>query len=155
MSDTPTASDIRTLRFAITYGSQYSGPLRTVMLSGRVGVSPGALMETLLDSKRHSELVHQPVELGNTVGAEVHLGPNQGHGYLMEYIEGSHVTFALHPESFPDGHYATVTVMAKATDGGPTSVTLYQQSVPAANVDEVKATWDADYMKPITEAFPA
>jgi hypothetical protein len=36
----------------------------------------------------------------------------------MEYIDNSHVSFALHPASFPEGHYSTVTVMAKADDAG-------------------------------------
>jgi hypothetical protein len=146
-SDEDEVADVRMLRFQLAFGSQFKGPVRTALLTGRVGLSPGEIVETLVDSARHSALVGHPVTVKSVVGAHVRLGPDEGDGYLMEYIENSHVSFALHPRSYPEGHYSTVTLMAKADKAGGSNLTIYQQNVPEALVAEVREAWERDYLK--------
>jgi hypothetical protein len=145
-------ADVRLLRFQLAFGSKYTGAVRTALLTGPVGMTPGEIVDTLVDSERHSSLVGHPVSVKKVLGAHVRLGPNQGDGYLMEYIDNSHVTFLLHPSSFPEGHYSTVTLMAKAGQTGGSSVTIYQQNVPEQLVPEVREAWERDYLKPLQKA---
>jgi hypothetical protein len=147
-------ADVRMLRFQLAFGSQFKGPVRTALLTGRVGMSPGEIVETLVDGQRHSALVGHPVAVKNVVGAHVRLGPGQGDGYLMEYIENSHVSFALHPASYPEGHYSTVTVMAKADQAGGSNLTIYQQNVPEELVAEVREAWERDYLEALQRTAP-
>jgi hypothetical protein len=151
-SDTGEAIDLRALRMQIMLGSQYQGPVTTVMLTGHVDLSAAEVVETLLDPARHSELVGGPVRVGKALGSPVQLKPAEGEGYLMEWIEGSHVTFALHPETFPETHYATVTVMAKDDPGGGARLTLYQQGVPEALAPDLRAAWERDYVGTLQQA---
>lgn len=146
-SEEDEVADVRMLRFQLAFGSQFKGPVRTALLTGRVGMSPGDIVETLVDGERHSALVGHPVAVKNVVGAHVRLGPDEGDGYLMEYIEKSHVSFALHPSSYPEGHYSTVTLMAKADPAGGSNLTIYQQNVPEELVADVREAWDRDYLK--------
>lgn len=145
-------ADVRLLRFQLAFGSQFKGRVRTVLLAGRVSMSPGELVDTLVDSQRHSALVGHPVSVKKIVGAHVRLGPDEGDGYLMEYIDNSHVSFALHPPSFPEGHYSTVTLMAKADQAGGSNLTIYQQNVPEELVSDLREAWERDYLKVLPQA---
>ncbi len=145
-------ADVRLLRFQLAFGSQFKGRVRTVLLTGRVGMSPGEMVDTLVDSERHSALIGHPVSVRKILGAHVQLGPDEGDGYLMEYIDNSHVSFALHPPSFPAGHYSTVTLMAKADEAGGSNVTIYQQNIPEELVSEVREAWERDYQKVLQQS---
>jgi hypothetical protein len=147
-------ADVRLLRFQLAFGSQFKGPVRTALLTGRVGMAPGDLVDTLLDSQRHSALVGYPVSVNNVVGARVRLGPDEGDGYLMEYIDNSHVSFALHPPAYPEGHYSTVTLMVKADKAGGSNLTIYQQNVPEELVPDVRNAWERDYLKVLQRTEP-
>ncbi len=147
-------ADVRMLRFQLAFGSQFKGPVRTALLAGRVGMSPGDIVDTLIDSQRHSALVGHPVSVNNVVGAHVRLGPDEGDGYLMEYIDNSHVSVALHPHSYPDGHYSTVTLMAKADQAGGSNLTIYQQNVPEELVAGVREAWARDYLNVLQRTAP-
>jgi hypothetical protein len=153
-TDEDEVADVRMLRFQLAFGSQFKGPVRTALLTGKVGMSPGDIVDTLVDSQRHSALVGRPVSVKNVVGAHVRLGPDEGDGYLMEIIENSHVSFALHPPSYPEGHYSTVTLMAKADQAGGSNLTIYQQNVPEELVTEVREAWDRDYLKVLQRTAP-
>jgi hypothetical protein len=145
-------ADVRLLRFQLAFGSQYKGTVRTALLTGRVGLTPNEIVDTLVDSERHSALVGYPVSVKKVLGAHVHLGPDEGDGYLMEFIDNSHVSFVLHPSSFPEGHYSTVTLMAKADQSGGSNVTIYQQNVPEELVPDVREAWERDYLKTLQKA---
>jgi hypothetical protein len=147
-------ADVRMLRFQLAFGSQFKGPVRTALLTGRVAMSPGDIVATLVDSRRHSALVGRPVTVKDVVGAHVRLGPDEGDGYLMEYIENSHVSFALHPRSYPEGHYSTVTLMVKGDQAGGSNLTIYQQNVPEELVAEVRGAWERDYLKVLQGTAP-
>jgi hypothetical protein len=153
-TDEDEVADVRMLRFQLAFGSPFKGPVRTALLTGRVGMSPGDIVDTLVDSERHSALVGHPVKVKSVVGAHVRLGPDQGDGYLMEYIENSHVSFALHPRSYPEGHYSTVTVMAKGDQAGGSNLTIYQQNVPEELVAEVRDAWERDYLTVLRQTAP-
>ena len=155
MSDAEDVADLRALRLRLAVGSRYRGPVGTVMLVARLGTSPAELLDVLVDPERHAALVKHPVALQAAAGSGVDLGPDEGDGYLMELIEGSHVTFALHPSSFPEGHYATTTFLTKANPDGGSTLTLYQQNVPADLLAEVRQAWDRDYLKPLESAYPS
>jgi hypothetical protein len=148
-------ADVRLLRFQLAFGSQFKGRVRTSLLTGRVGLSPDEIVDTIVDSERHSALVGYPVSVKPILGAHVRLGPDEGDGYLMEFIDNSHVSFALHPPSFPEGHYSTVTVMAKADPAGGSNVTIYQQNVPEELVSELRDAWERDYLNILEKAEPA
>jgi len=95
-----------------------------------------------------------PFTVGLKSNATVQLAPEEGDGYVMEVLDGSHVTLALRPPSFPETHYSTVTFLTKVTPEGTTRLTLYQQNVPADLAPAMEAAWRRDYLDPLAERFP-
>jgi activator of HSP90 ATPase len=148
------AADRRALVMRVRL-SPYTGAKANVSRRATVGAAPADLYATLLDSRRHTDLVGAATEIGAAMGDPVSLLDGEVTGLLMEAMPDRHIVVAVRRrwDGWPEKHYSTVTFMLRA-DGGGTTVVVFEQDVPADMADAVGEHWQRSYIDRLTAAYP-
>ena len=153
-SNETTAAERRKLTMRVRM-SPYTGPTTNISQRVALGAAPHVIYETLLDSKKHSALTGQPVEIGHDMGDPVRLGGGETTGYVMELLEDRHIVFALcsNDDRWPTKHYSTATFMLRPDAKGTTMV-LFEQDVPEDLAGEIADRWRRGLLQNLETAFP-
>jgi activator of HSP90 ATPase len=132
----------------------YTGPVRNLSLRASVGAAPADIYTLLLDERRHTDLIGQPVKIRDRIGTPFDLG--RAEGFVTELLAGRHIVLALRldDDRWPAEYYSTLTMMLRA-EGTNTTFVLFQQDVPDELGDEMYALWQRQYVDTLSARFPA
>ena len=115
-------------------------------------VTPRALYDAFLDSRRHAAMTGAKAKMSSRVGGRWTAWDESLSGTNLELVPGKKIVQAWRGSDFPGDHHSRLTLTFTASASG-TRVTLVQTDVPDELVDEYAQGWRDYYWAPMKEHF--
>jgi activator of HSP90 ATPase len=115
------------------------------------GATPHDIYETIMDSRKHTELSGSRTTVSRRVGGAFKVGRDlQGHN--LRLVKDRKIVQSWRANDWPKGHYSRATFsFARAKDG--TRITFYQSAVPDRHYRSISAGWREYYWLPLKHRF--
>ena len=106
--------------------------------------------ETLMDSKKHAELVGDEAKISKKVGAKFRIYGGEIEGVNLELVPDKKIVQSWRYSDWPKGHYSKATFLLEESKGS-TKLTFTQAEVPEALYEDVSQGWKDYYWQPMKE----
>jgi activator of HSP90 ATPase len=112
--------------------------------------TPHKVYETLMDSKKHAELVGAEAKITKKVGGKFTIYDGEIEGENLELVPDKKIVQSWRYSDWPEGHYSKATFLLEDSNGG-TRLTFTQTDVPDDKYDDVSQGWHDYYWQPMKE----
>jgi activator of HSP90 ATPase len=112
--------------------------------------TPHEVYETLMDSKKHAELVGAEAKISKKVGAKFSIYGGEIEGVNLELVPDKKIVQSWRYSDFPEGHYSKATFLLEESQGG-TKLTFTQSDVPEERYEDISQGWKDYYWQPMKE----
>jgi activator of HSP90 ATPase len=112
--------------------------------------TPHDVYETLMDSKKHAELVGAEAKISKKVGAKFSIYGGEIQGVNLELVPDSKIVQSWRYSDWPEGHYSKATFSLEESKGA-TKLTFTQTEVPEELYEDVAQGWRDYYWSPMKE----
>ena len=106
--------------------------------------------ETLMDSKKHAELVGDEAKITKKVGAKFSIYGGEIEGVNLELVPDRKIVQSWRYSDWPEGHYSKATFLLEESQGG-TKLTFTQTEVPEDLYEDVAQGWKDYYWQPMKD----
>jgi len=106
--------------------------------------------ETLMDAKKHAELVGDEAKISKKVGAKFRIYGGEIEGVNLELVPDKKIVQSWRYSDWPKGHYSKATFLLEESKGS-TKLTFTQAEVPEALYEDVSQGWKDYYWQPMKE----
>ncbi|HEY6957579.1 MAG TPA: SRPBCC domain-containing protein [Candidatus Limnocylindria bacterium] len=128
--------------------------MRTIRQTALIrGATPHDIFETLMDGKRHTALVGQPVKVSRRIGGAFSVGHDL-EGTTLSLTKDRRIVQRWRANNWPAGVYSKATFALARAPGG-TRITFTQTGVPSQFFREISDGWRAYYWAPLRKQFAA
>ena len=117
------------------------------------GATPHDIYETIMDSKKHTELSRQPTTVSRRVGGAFKVG-NDLEGNQLKLTKDKRIVQTWRANNWPKGTYSKAAFALARTTGG-TRVTFRQTGVPDKFYGEISKGWRVYYWTPLRKQYGA
>jgi len=112
--------------------------------------TPHDVYETLMDSKKHAELVGSNARITKKAGTKFSIYDGEIEGENLELVPDNKIVQKWRYNDWPEGHYSTATFLLEKTGEG-TKLTFTQTDVPEDKYEDVVQGWKDYYWQPMKE----
>jgi len=112
--------------------------------------TPHQVYETLMDSKKHAELVGAEARINKKVGTKFSIYGGEIEGVNLELVPDRRIVQSWRYSDWPEGHYSKATFLLEEIKGG-TKLTFTQTDVPENLYQDVAQGWKDYYWQPMKE----
>ena len=123
---------------------------KTIRQMATFKASSHKVYETLMDSKKHSELTGSKASISRKVGGKFTVWDGDLEGTNLELIPDAKIVQSWRLSDWPAGHYSRATFSLKEIDGS-TRLTFTQTGVPEESYQDVSQGWRDYYWEPMKE----
>ncbi len=119
-----------------------------------INADPHEIYETLMDSKKHSELIGSEAEISREVGGPFSAYDEGLHGTNAELVQDRKIVlnWRCEMDDWPEDHFSKATFLFKKTPMG-TKIEFTQIGVPKECFEEISEGWYDYYWKPLKTFF--
>ena len=125
---------------------------RTIRQSATFKVSPHAVYDALMDSKKHGEFTGGAAKISRKVGGKFSVYDGYATGKNLELKPDRLIVQTWRADDWPEGHSSQVTFELTPTKTG-TKLTFTQTGVPVEFYKDIKQGWIDFYWKPMAKLF--
>lgn len=125
---------------------------KVVQQSVTFSASPHEVYETLVDSKRHSQLTGSEVQMERKIGSKFSVYGGDIQGSNLELVPDQKIVQSWRYNDWPKNHYSKVSFSLKKIPGG-TRLSFTQTGVPEKFYEDIKQGWKDYYWEPMREMF--
>ncbi len=115
-------------------------------------VSPDVVYETLMDSKKHSQMTGGKASISQKVAGKFSAYDGYIVGTNLKLIPGKKIVQSWRGSDWPDGVYSTLTFDLKKVAGG-TELSMTQVGVPIESQKSISQGWKDYYWTPMKAMF--
>jgi len=108
------------------------------------------IYETLMDSKKHSQLTGSKAQTSKKVGAKFSIYEGEIQGVNLELVPDHKIVQSWRYSDWPEGHYSKATFLLEENKGA-TKLTFTQTEVPEELYQDVSQGWRDYYWQPMKE----
>ena len=108
------------------------------------------IYETLMDSKKHSQLTGSKAQISKKVGAKFSIYEGEIQGVNLELVPDRKIVQSWRYSDWPEGHYSKATFLLEESKG-VTKLTFTQTEVPEELYQDVAQGWRDYYWQPMKE----
>jgi activator of HSP90 ATPase len=112
--------------------------------------TPHDIYETLMDSKKHAELVGDEAKISKKVGAKFSIYGGEIEGVNLELVPDSKIVQSWRYSDWPEGHFSKATFLLEESKD-VTKLTFTQTEVPEDLYEDVAKGWHDYYWQPMQE----
>jgi activator of HSP90 ATPase len=112
--------------------------------------TPHYIYETLMDSKKHAELVGDEAKINKKVGAKFSIYGGEIEGVNLELVPDRKIVQSWRYSDWPEGHYSKATFVLEEIKGA-TKLSFTQTEVPEELYEDVSQGWRDYYWSPMKE----
>jgi len=124
--------------------------MKTVHQTVNFKAPPHEVYETLMDSKKHAELVAAEARINKKVGGKFSIYDGEIEGVNLELVPDKKIVQSWRYSDWPEGHYSQATFLLEENHGG-TKLTFTQTEVPEDKYEDVSQGWYDYYWQPMKE----
>jgi activator of HSP90 ATPase len=124
--------------------------MRTIQQTVTFKATPHEVYETLMDSKKHAELVGAEAKITKKVGGKFSIYDGEIEGVNLELVPDKRIVQSWRYSDWPEGHYSKATFLLEENQGG-TKLTFTQSEVPEDKYEDVSQGWHDYYWQPMKE----
>ncbi len=124
--------------------------MRTIQQTVTFKATPHEVYETLMDSKKHAELVGAEAKITKKVGGKFSIYDGEIEGVNLELVPDKRIVQSWRYSDWPEGHYSKTTFLLEENQGG-TKLTFTQSEVPEDKYEDVSQGWHDYYWQPMKE----
>jgi len=110
--------------------------------------TPHQVYETLMDSKKHAELVGAEALISKKVGGKFSIYGGEIEGVNLELVPDCKIVQSWRYNDWPEGHYSKATFLLEEI-GDSTKLTFTQTNVPEERYEDVLQGWRDFYWQPM------
>ncbi len=126
--------------------------MKTIRQSATIrGATPHDIYETIMNSKRHTELSQQPTKVSRRVGGAFKVGHDL-EGKHLKLTKDRRIVQTWRANNWPKGTHSKAT-FAFARAAGGTRITFTQTGVPSEYYGEISKGWRDYYWTPLRKQF--
>ena len=122
---------------------------RTIRQTATIKAAPHEVYETLMDSRKHSELTGDKAVISRTVGGKFTSFDGWAEGTNLELTPDEKIVQTWRGSDWPEGHYSRATFLLAGGGDGATKLSFVQTGVPEDVYEDVKKGWRDYYWKPL------
>jgi len=111
---------------------------------------PHAVYETLMDSKKHGQLVGANAKIIKKVGAKFSIYDGEIEGVNLELVPDKKIVQTWRYSDWREDHYSTATFLLEEIKGGA-KLTFTQTDVPEDRYQDISQGWKDYYWQPMKE----
>jgi activator of HSP90 ATPase len=123
---------------------------KTIQQTVTIKATPHEVYETLMDSKKHAELVGAEARISKKVGARFSIYDGEIEGVNLELVPDKKIVQSWRYSDWPEGHYSKATFLLKESQSG-TKLIFTQTEVPEDKYEDVSQGWHDYYWQPMKE----
>ena len=112
--------------------------------------TPHDVYETLMDSKKHAELVGAEAKISKKVGAKFSIYDGEIEGVNLELVPDHKIVQSWRYNDWPEGHYSKAIFLLEESKGA-TKLNFTQTEVPEERYEDVSQGWQDYYWLPMKE----
>ncbi|XP_028914666.1 activator of 90 kDa heat shock protein ATPase homolog 1 [Ornithorhynchus anatinus] len=127
-------------------------PTCKISLKDSFLTSPEELYRVFLTQEMVQAFTHAPATLEADKGGKFHLLDGNVSGEFIELVPEKHITMKWRFKSWPEGHFATITLTFIDKDG-ETEVRMEGKGVPAPEEERTRQGWQRYYFEGIKQTF--
>ena len=117
-----------------------------------IKASPHDVYETLIDSRKHSQLTGSKAEISRKNGGNFSVWDGDVNGVNLELVPDKKIVQSWRLDDWPENHFSKVTFKIEPDEKG-TRIIFTQSAVPDEALDDVKQGWYEYYWNPMREMF--
>jgi activator of HSP90 ATPase len=125
---------------------------KTIYQTVSIKATPHEVYETLMDSKKHAELVGAEARINKKVGSKFSIYGGEIEGVNLELVPDTKIVQSWRYSDWPEGHYSKATFLLEESKGG-TKLTFTQTEVPEELYEDVAQGWKDYYWQPMKETL--
>ena len=123
---------------------------KTIHQTVTIKAKPHEVYETLMDSKKHGELVGANAKITKKVGAKFSIYDGDIEGVNLELVPDKKIVQTWRYSDWPEGHYSKATFLLEESKDG-TKLTFTQSEVPEDKYEDVAQGWQDYYWEPMKD----
>ena len=125
---------------------------KTIKQSVVINATPHQVFETLMDSKKHSELTGSNARISREVEGGFEVWDGYIKGTNMEIVPDKKIVqnWRGEEECWPEGHYSIITIELEKVEDG-TRLNFIQDDLPEDCYDNIYQGWYDNYWNPMQE----
>jgi activator of HSP90 ATPase len=123
---------------------------KTIQQTVAFKATPHEVYETLMDSKKHAELVGDEAKISKKVGAKFSIYGGEIEGVNLELVPDRKIVQSWRYSDWPEGHFSKATFLLEESKDG-TKLTFTQTEVPEDLYEDVAQGWHGYYWQPMQE----
>lgn len=123
---------------------------KTIRQTVTFKATPHQVYETLMDSKKHAELVGADAKITKKVGDKFTIYGGDIEGVNLELVPDKKIVQSWRYNDFPEGHYSKATFLLEESKGG-TKLTFVQTEVPEDRYSDISQGWKDYYWQPMKD----
>src|SRR4030042_5897438 len=131
-------------------GSKQGMKTKTIQQTLTFKATPHDVYETLMDSKKHAELVGADAKISKKGGAKFSIYQGEIEGVNLELVPDLKIVQSWRYNDWPEGHYSTATFLLEESKGA-TKLTFTQTEVPEEGYQDVSQGRRDYYWQPMKE----
>ena len=122
--------------------------MKTIKQNITIKASPHEVYETLMDSRKHSQLTGDKAKIDRKVGGKFTVFRNYADGKNLELVQDKKIVQTWHASDWPNDHYSKITFLLKPVKDG-TLIKFTQIKVPDEFYKDISQGWYDYYWKPM------
>lgn len=124
--------------------------IKTIEQSVIIKASPHEVYETLMDSKKHAQLIGDKANISREIGGEFTAYIDYIEGINLELIPDKKIVQKWRANEWPEGHHSEATLLLDETKDG-TQLKFRQSGIPEKFVDDIAQGWWDYYWNPMKQ----
>ncbi|OGD56337.1 hypothetical protein A2V71_01275 [Candidatus Berkelbacteria bacterium RBG_13_40_8] len=117
---------------------------KTISQTVRIKASPGDVYESLMDSKKHSEITGDKAEISKVKGGLFSTFGGYAKGKNLELVPNQKIVQTWRADNWSEGHFSKITIELKKI-GPETQLKFTQEDVPDFDYVSVAQGWEGYY----------
>jgi len=123
---------------------------KTIRQTVTFKATPHEVYETLMDSKKHSQLTGSKAQISREMGGKFSIYEGDIEGVNLELVPDHKVIQSWRYSDWPEGHYSQATFTLEEIKG-TTRLTFTQTEVPEEHYEDIAQGWYDYYWTPMKE----
>ncbi|MBM4446670.1 MAG: hypothetical protein FJ023_04870 [Chloroflexi bacterium] len=123
---------------------------KTIRQTVTFKATPHEVYETLMDSKKHSQLTGSKAQISREVGSKFSIYEGDIEGVNLELVPDHKIIQSWRYSDWPEGHYSQATFILEEIKG-VTRLTFTQTEVPEEHYQDIAQGWRDYYWIPMKE----